>query len=157
MNSVLDSSNWWKIAKALSRNARLLVLDEPTAALTESEVDILRQILMQLREKGVACIYITHKLKEIFQIADRVTVLRDGKSVATQSIDECTEAVLISQMVGRELTARFPSRAHHSSLPEGGNVALRVEKSKHLSFGAHRVLKRLTSKCGAEKSLGSPG
>ena len=116
-----------EIAKALSRNARLLVLDEPTAALTESEVDILRQILMQLREKGVACIYITHKLKEIFQIADRVTVLRDGKSVATQSIDECTEAVLISQMVGRELTARFPSRAHHSRLPEGGKVALRVE------------------------------
>ena len=63
----------------------LLVLDEPTAALTESEVEILRRILMQLREKGVACIYITHKLKEIFQIADRVTVLRDGKTVATHT------------------------------------------------------------------------
>jgi len=116
-----------EIAKAHSRNARLLVLDEPTAALTESEVDILRHILMQLRENGVACIYITHKLKELFQVADRVTVLRDGKSVATQSIDECTEAVLISQMVGRELTSRFPSREHHLRLPEGGKVALRVE------------------------------
>ena len=63
-----------------SNNALLLVLDEPTAALTESEVDILRQILTQLQEKGVACIYITHKLKEIFQIADRVTVLRDGRN-----------------------------------------------------------------------------
>ena len=61
------------------------------AALTKSEVDVLHRILAQLRNKGVACIYITHKLKELLQIADRVTVLRDGKTVATQSIDECTE------------------------------------------------------------------
>ena len=115
-----------------SGNALLLVLDEPTAALTESEVDILRQILTQLREKGVACIYITHKLKEIFQIADRVTVLRDGKTVATQSIKspECTEDVLISQMVGRELTTLFPERQPNASINNGSNqeeVALRVE------------------------------
>ena len=131
-----------EIAKALGRSlqaniessssALLLVLDEPTAALTESEVDILREILTQLREKGVACIYITHKLKEIFQIADRVTVLRDGKAVATQSItsSECTEEALISQMVGRELTALFPQRRatatdENGSSPE--DVALRVE------------------------------
>lgn len=115
-----------------SGSALLLVLDEPTAALTESEVDILREILMQLREKGVACIYITHKLKEIFQIADRVTVLRDGKTVATQSIksSECTEDALISQMVGRELTALFPKRRTASIEKNGSNrddVALRVE------------------------------
>ena len=121
-----------EIAKALGRslqsgNALLLVLDEPTAALTESEVDILRQILTRLREKGVACIYITHKLKEIFQIADRVTVLRDGKTVATQSVKspECTEDVLISQMVGRELTALFPKRTENTSKQD--EVALRVE------------------------------
>ncbi|MDE0314767.1 MAG: sugar ABC transporter ATP-binding protein [Candidatus Poribacteria bacterium] len=116
-----------EIAKALSRNARLLVLDEPTAALTKSEVDILRQILMQLRDKGVACIYITHKLKEIFQIADCVTVLRDGKTVATQSIDECTEDILISQMVGRELTAFFPDRDHFSPPSGEASTALKVE------------------------------
>lgn len=131
-----------EIAKALGRslqanintssNTLLLVLDEPTAALTESEVDILRQILSQLREKGVACIYITHKLKEIFQIADRVTVLRDGKAVATQSIKspECTEEVLISQMVGRELTALFPKRRTTVTDANGSNqrdIALRVE------------------------------
>ena len=115
-----------------SRNALLLVLDEPTAALTESEVDILRQILTQLREKGVACIYITHKLKEIFQVADQVTVLRDGKSVATHSIKspECTEEVLISQMVGRELTALFPKRqttATNENRASEKDVALRVE------------------------------
>lgn len=116
-----------EIAKALSRNARMLVLDEPTAALTKSEVDILRKILMQLQEKDVACIYITHKLKEIFQIADRVTVLRDGKTVATQSIDECTEDILISQMVGRELTTFYPEREHSTSQSSETKAALRVE------------------------------
>ena len=126
-----------EIAKALGRslqsgNALLLVLDEPTAALTESEVEILRQILTQLREKGVACIYITHKLKEIFQIADRVTVLRDGKTVATQTIEstECTEEVLISQMVGRELTALFPKRRTKPITENGSSqedVALQVK------------------------------
>ena len=111
--------------------APLLVLDEPTAALTESEVEILRHILMQLQEKGVACIYITHKLKEIFQIADRVTVLRDGKTVATHAVEsrECTEEVLISEMVGRELTALFPKRKARATAEEASNqeVALRVE------------------------------
>ena len=131
-----------EIAKALERslhadtapsnNSLLLVLDEPTAALTESEVEILRHILMQLREKGVACIYITHKLKEIFQIADRVTVLRDGKTVATQSVQaaECTEELLISQMVGRALTALFPERRVHPTpedAPSQEAMALRVE------------------------------
>ena len=127
-----------EIAKALGRslqgdavasgNALLLVLDEPTAALTESEVDILREILNRFRENGVACIYITHKLKEIFQIADRVTVLRDGKTVATQSVKsaECTEDALISQMVGRELTTLFPERHVEKGL-SGEEVALRVE------------------------------
>ena len=127
-----------EIAKALGRslqsdavasgNALLLVLDEPTAALTESEVDILREILNRFRENGVACIYITHKLKEIFQIADRVTVLRDGKTVATQSVksDGCTEDVLISQMVGRELTTLFPERQTKNGLSRG-DIALRVE------------------------------
>lgn len=116
-----------EIAKALSRHARLLVLDEPTAALTNSEVDILRQILTQLSDQDVACIYITHKLKEIFQIADRVTVLRDGESVATQTIHECTEDILISQMVGRELTTLYPDRVSYSISSGVKEVALQVE------------------------------
>lgn len=116
-----------EISKALSRHAHMLVLDEPTAALTHSEVDILRQILTQLRDKGVACIYITHKLKEIFQIADRVTVLRDGNTVATHSIDECSEDDLISQMVGRELTTFFPDRDKSSTSSDDKETALRVE------------------------------
>ncbi len=116
-----------EIAKALSRHARLLVLDEPTAALTHSEVDILMQILMQLRDKDVACIYITHKLKEIFQIADSVTVLRDGRSIATHSIDDCSEVLLISQMVGRELTTFYPVRDKASDSYDDIEIALKVE------------------------------
>ena len=99
------------------------MLDEPTAALTESEVEVLRQILAQLQEKGVACIYITHKLKEIFQVAGRVTVLRDGKTVATQNVAGCTEAILISQMVGRAFSQVKREVAAHMQK----QVALRVE------------------------------
>lgn len=110
------------IAKALSREARLLVLDEPTAALTESEVEKLMSILDQLRKKGVSCIFITHKLKEIFRISDRVTVLRDGKTVGTFPINQCNESELISQMVGRDLTDFFPT-----SEKQIDGVALRVQ------------------------------
>ena len=109
------------IAKALSREARLLVLDEPTAALTESEIENLMHILRQLREKGVSCIYITHKLKEIFEIANSVTVLRDGKTVGTFPMDECNEGELITRMVGRELTDFYPK-----SEKQIGEVALQV-------------------------------
>jgi D-xylose transport system ATP-binding protein len=111
-----------EIAKALSRNARLLVLDEPTAALTESEVETLMDSLRRLKAKGVSCIYITHKLKEVFQVADRVTVLRDGKTVGTLPIDQCTEGDLISRMVGRELTDFFAKRSANA-----GEVALKVQ------------------------------
>ena len=137
-----------EIAKALSRNARLLVLDEPTAALTKSEVDILHHILTQLRNKGVACIYITHKLKEVFQIANRVTVLRDGKTVATQAVDGCTEDILISQMVGRELTTLYPTREHYVPSTAETLPSLKVEdlntypheppQLENISFEVHR-------------------
>ena len=107
--------------KAKRDQARLLVLDEPTAALTESEIKTLMAILRQLKEKGVSCIYITHKLKEVFGIADRVTVLRDGKIAGTLPIAQCDEEKLISQVIGRELTNFFPR-----SEREIGTVALRV-------------------------------
>lgn len=110
-----------EIAKALSRDARLLVLDEPTAALTESEIEKLMHILRRLREQGVSCIYITHKLKEIFEIANRVTVLRDGKTVGTYTVNECSESELIARMVGRELTDFYPK-----SERKFGELALQV-------------------------------
>lgn len=103
-----------EIAKALSKKTDILVLDEPTAALTEGEVEILIKILKELKKKGVTCIYISHKIGEIFKIADRVTVLRDGKSVGTNLINEVDENKIISLMVGRELTRRFPREVHKS-------------------------------------------
>ncbi|MBI1930160.1 ATP-binding cassette domain-containing protein, partial [Candidatus Poribacteria bacterium] len=143
-----------EIAKALSREARLLVLDEPTAALTESEVETLMRILRQLREKGISCIYITHKLKEIFVIADRVTVLRDGKTVGTFPIEKCDEGELISRMVGRELTDFFPKR-------EGkiGGGALRVQNlnAYHPQRPDQQVLRGITFEVRQGEILGIAG
>ena len=97
-----------EIAKALAKNADILILDEPTAALTGSEVEILINILERLRNEGVTCIYISHKLEEVFKIANTITILRDGKTVGTKPSDELNEDKVISMMVGRELTNRFP-------------------------------------------------
>lgn len=101
-----------EIAKALSHDARILVLDEPTAALTDAEVETLFGILNKLRARGVAMIYISHKLEEVLRISDRVTVLRDGRTVGTNLTSELDEAKLISRMVGREVGDIFPAADH---------------------------------------------
>jgi ABC-type sugar transport system ATPase subunit len=101
-----------EIAKALSKNARLLILDEPTAALTEREADNLLDILETLKKKGVTCIYISHRLREVARIADRITVLRDGKTVLTDDKTAMPEDRLVRTMVGRDLTTMFPRRPH---------------------------------------------
>ena len=101
-----------EIAKALNKKAKLIILDEPTASLTEAEVEILMGILRELKRENTTCIYISHKLKEIFEIADRVTVLRDGKTIMTRDVKEMTEDSLIAAMVGRELVELFPRRPH---------------------------------------------
>ncbi len=97
-----------EIAKALSEDAKVLILDEPTSALSEAEVTQLMQILRTLKQHGVTCIYITHKIEEFFQIADTVTVLRDGKVVTTQKTAELNSQKLVQYMVGREIKERFP-------------------------------------------------
>lgn len=101
-----------EIAKALNKKAKLIILDEPTASLTEIEVGILMGILKELKRDGTTCIYISHKLNEVIQIADSVTVLRDGQTIVTKGISEVNEEKLISYMVGRELVQRFPHQAH---------------------------------------------
>ncbi|MBI1747288.1 MAG: ATP-binding cassette domain-containing protein [Acidobacteria bacterium] len=101
-----------EIAKALSNEARILVLDEPTAALTEAEIDVLLAIIKDLRSQGVGIIYVSHKLKEVFAISDRVTILRDGRVVGTYATEALTEARLIAQMVGREVDQQFPKSSH---------------------------------------------
>ena len=111
-----------EIAKALSQNAKILVLDEPTAALTESEVETLFEILRKLTARGVGIIYISHKLDEVFAMANRITVLRDGRTVGTGSADEWTKDRVIAAMVGREVGDIFPKPDH-----ELGATALEVK------------------------------
>ena len=101
-----------EIAKALSRNAKLLVLDEPTSALNESDSENLLNLLLKLKEQGVTSILISHKLQEVISVADKVTVLRDGQSVITLDADngEINENVLIKHMVGRSIENIYPDR-----------------------------------------------
>ncbi|MEO6258813.1 MAG: ATP-binding cassette domain-containing protein [Thermoanaerobaculia bacterium] len=101
-----------EIAKALARNARILVLDEPTAALTDSESAVLFVILRRLRDSGGGMIYISHKLNEVLSLSDRITVLRDGKTVSTEATSAFDSGRLISRMVGREMSEMFPSTRH---------------------------------------------
>lgn len=111
-----------EIIKALAKDSKILILDEPTAALAEHEVLILLDILRDLRQRGIACIYISHKLDEVFGIADRITVLRDGSTVGTKNAADTSKAEVIRQMVGREIGDLFPRR---TSQP--GEVILRVD------------------------------
>lgn len=97
-----------EIAKAISYEASLLIMDEPTSAITEREVAHLFNIIRSLKAKGVGIIYITHKMDEVFKIADEITVLRDGKHIATVPASQTNRDNLITMMVGRELTAMFP-------------------------------------------------
>jgi D-xylose transport system ATP-binding protein len=101
-----------EIAKALSENARLLILDEPSSALTETEVEALVGILKKLKARGVTCIYISHKLEEFFRIADTLTVIRDGAVIRTVPVSETTTEEVIRMMVGREMKERFPKSKH---------------------------------------------
>ncbi|MBQ0138326.1 MAG: xylose ABC transporter ATP-binding protein [Kurthia sp.] len=112
-----------EIAKALMKKTDILILDEPTAALTESDVAILVKLLNELREEGVSCVYISHKLGEVMELADSVTILRDGKTICTDPIAELNEEKIITKMVGRELTELFP----YEKRSIGNEEVLRVE------------------------------
>src|ERR1700752_1025022 len=106
-----------EIAKALSKDVKLLILDEPTAALNENDSENLLNLLRELKDHGVTCVLISHKLKEVIEIADTVTVLRYGRTVSTLDAKkgELSEAILIKHMVGREIDSIFPSREHKRS------------------------------------------
>lgn len=120
-----------EIAKALSKEAKILVLDEPTAALTESEVDVLFRILRDLKERNVGMVYISHKLGEVFEMSDRITVLRDGKTVGTHNAADLTKDKVIELMVGREVGNIFPEPDH-----ERGEVVLEVKNLTAYSIDA---------------------
>ncbi|WP_407313322.1 sugar ABC transporter ATP-binding protein [Desulfosporosinus sp. SB140] len=111
-----------EIAKALSMKAKILVLDEPTAALTKREIEKLFQLIERLKAQGVGMIYISHRMEEIFQISDRITVLRDGRYIGTRETKVTTMDELVQMMVGREIKERFPKVE-----TEIGEELLRVE------------------------------
>ncbi len=124
-----------EIAKALSEDARVLILDEPTSALSEAEIDKLMEILRTLKANGVTCIYISHKMNEFFRITDTVTVMRDGKIVTTQPTKDVTPEKLVSYMVGREMKERFPKGNRHP-----GEVIFEV-KDLHAVWNDRPILK----------------
>jgi ribose transport system ATP-binding protein len=111
-----------EVAKALSLDARILIMDEPTAALTEHEIKELFATIRKLKEQGVAIVYISHRLEELFEIGDRVTILRDGRSVGTHEVRDMSKSELIRLMVNRELTELFPKVT-----AQRGPEVLRVE------------------------------
>jgi ABC-type sugar transport system ATPase subunit len=112
-----------EISRALAIDAKVLILDEPSATLSENDVKKLFAVLRRLRDRGLAVIYVSHRLEEVFEIADAVTVLRDGRHVATSTIASITRERLIQQMVGRTLSEEFPPRA-----PTPGRPVLEVER-----------------------------
>lgn len=113
-----------EIAKALLNQSQLMIMDEPTSALNQTEVDALFKTIALLKERGVTILYVSHRLEEIFQIADSITVLRDGTHISTRPIHEVTRDSLVEDMIGRKLSSVFPPRA--PSNPDAEKV-MRVE------------------------------
>lgn len=127
-----------EIAKAISKDARLLIMDEPSAPLTASEVEAMYGVVDALKRQGITIVYISHRMEEIFRLSDRVSVLRDGKYVGTRQTDETTRRELISLMVGRELSEGYPGRDFAI-----GEVSLTVENLcgngvRDISFEVHK-------------------
>lgn len=136
-----------EIAKAISYNSKLIIMDEPTSALTEKEVENLFKIMRSLKEKGVSIIFITHRMDEIFEIVDEITVLRDGEFIGRKSINEVTEEELIEMMVGRELKEMFPKEK-----VDIGEVLLEVR-----NFSKNGVFKDISFKVRRGEILGLAG
>ncbi|MET7400039.1 sugar ABC transporter ATP-binding protein [Dactylosporangium sp. NPDC005572] len=121
-----------EIVKALALDARLLIMDEPTAALADHEVELLYALVRRLQQQGIALLYVSHRLKEVFDLSDRITVLKDGRRVTTVDTAATTADQLVRHMVGRELTSYYPGRAEADDLGPvrlavsgGGNHKLR--------------------------------
>lgn len=145
-----------EIAKALKKEVRILILDEPTAALNENDSDNLLNLIRGLRDQGVTCILISHKLREVLEIADTVTVLRDGKTVITLDahIDEVNDAVLIRHMVGRSIDNVFPKREQKSV----GKEVLRLEDWCAYSHSLNRdILKNININVHTGEIVGIAG
>ncbi len=110
-----------EIARAVSSDAKILIMDEPTSSLTDAEAELLFKIIRRLTEKGVAIIFISHKIDEVLKISQEVTIMRDGKKVGTWPVSELDTDLIVKRMVGREMNNRFPPKAHSP-----GEVCLEV-------------------------------
>ena len=137
-----------EIAKAVSYNSRVIVFDEPTSSLNEREAENLFKIIEKLKNDGRAIIYISHKMEEILRISDEVTVMRDGRHIATKSATDITTDEIIKLMVGRELNDRYPEGSY-----KGGDVILNVSKL----CGAHSHLKDVSFELRKGEILGIAG
>lgn len=129
-----------EIIKAISVNAKVIIMDEPTAAITEREVDLLFEHIRRLKEKGVAIIYISHRMGEIFSICDRVSVYRDGQYIGTDCTENLDEAKLIQMMVGREITDVYPKLDAQIGevLFEASHIVRSDNKVKDVSLSVRR-------------------
>ena len=138
-----------EIAKAFSYDAKIVIMDEPTSSLTEKEVNHLFKIINKLKDKGCGIVYISHKMEEIFQLCDEITILRDGQWVATQPLEGMTMDQIIGMMVGRELTQRFPEKTNQPK-----EVILEVE---HLTAKNQPSIKDVTFNLHKGEILGIAG
>ncbi len=138
-----------EIAKAFSYDAKIVIMDEPTSSLTEKEVSHLFKIINKLKEKGCGIVYISHKMEEIFQLCDEITILRDGQWVATQPLKGMTMDQIIGMMVGRELTQRFPEKTNQPK-----EVILEVE---HLTAKNQPSIQDITFNLHKGEILGIAG
>ncbi|MDF1569377.1 MAG: ATP-binding cassette domain-containing protein [Spirochaetaceae bacterium] len=138
-----------EIAKAVSYNAKIIVLDEPTSSLTENEVKMLFEIIRVLKNQGVGVIYISHKMDEIFEVSDEVTVLRDGQYIGTEGIGDLTMEKIVSMMVGRDLNHRFPPTTN-----EPGEVHMEV---KNLTTKYPPIVRDINFKLRRGEILGIAG
>jgi ABC-type sugar transport system ATPase subunit len=141
-----------EIAKAISMNARVLVMDEPTTALNAEEVSQLFAVIERLRDSGMAIIYISHRMDEIFRISDRITVLRDGKLVGSEHAKDMTRDSLIAGMVGRELKDLYPTNAR-----EIGLTVLRVDDLNVKSTPGKQALEEISFHVQAGEIVGLAG
>ncbi len=140
-------------SRVAPETSQVLLLDEPTAALTEAEVEILLDIIRDLRQRGITCVYISHKLDEVFAIADRITVLRDGQTVVTLPVADTNKTEIIRKMVGREIKDLFPRRR---SPP--GETLLDVRDLSVAEPGTGRpVLRQISFQARAGETLGFGG
>ena len=143
-----------EIAKALAIDARIIIFDEPTSALNEPDVVKLFEIIQNLKKQGCGIIYITHKMKEIYSIGDRITVLRDGEYVGTDSKENLSQDKLVNWMVGREMTQQFPER-----IPSLGKTKFQVDNCSinEPTGGPFKAVKDISFKVREGEILGVAG